>query len=327
MGPPLVASLLEHGFGITVFHRGQTQASLPPSVEELYGDRSDPGPLRNAIGSRSFDVVVDTTLYTGEDARAAAQIFESRVGRYIVLSTGQVYLVRAGLSRPYQEKNYEGPTIPLPENASDVEDWRYGMDKRAAEDALMLAHRDRGFPVTVLRLPMVNSERDHHERIAAYLVRLRDGGPILIPEGPHLPLRHVYGGDVIRGILRLTTMSMGIGEAYNFSQDEDVSIEEFLGMLADRAGTAAQIVRVPRERLESEHLLPGCSPFSGAWMSALDNTRSKRELGMSYTPFPRYLTRLVEHLTADRRVPAGYAQRARELQIAREYGRSWKQKA
>jgi nucleoside-diphosphate-sugar epimerase len=264
LGPPLVSSLLDGGFEVSVFHRGQTNAVLPSSVEHLYGDRSDPERLLNAIGSRRFDMVVDTALYTGEDAVAAARIFEGRVRRYIMLSTGQVYLVRPGLSRPYREEDYAGATIPMPEDA--IGDWRYGIDKRAAEDALMLAHRERGFPATVLRLPMVNSERDHFHRIAGYLARLRDGGPILIPEGPHLTLRHVYGGDVVRGIVRLAATDVGVGEAYNLSQDEEVSIEDFLRLLATVAGTDLRIVSAPRKRLESERRFrtalrsatPGC---------------------------------------------------------------------
>ena len=38
----------------------------------------------------------DTTIYMGEDAHAAARLFESRVRCYIVLSTGQVHQVRPG---------------------------------------------------------------------------------------------------------------------------------------------------------------------------------------------------------------------------------------
>jgi nucleoside-diphosphate-sugar epimerase len=315
-----VSGLLDQGFRVTVFHRGQTRAALPQAAHEVFGDRSHADQLLAALGDRSFDVVVDTTLYTGEDARAAARIFQSRVRRYIVLSTGQVYLVRSGLCRPFQEKDYKGATIPAPsvENALEYEEWRYGIDKRAAEDALMMAHREHSFPVTVFRLPMVNSERDHFHRIAGYLARLRDGGPILIPQGPHLKLRHVYGGDVVRAVLQRSTAKGGYGEAYNLSQDEEVSIEAFLEMLAGIAGTGLRVARAPRERLELDRLLPDCSPFSGAWMSTLDNRRSKQELGMTYAPLAEYLPRLVTSIRSGARVPPGYSRRPLELQIARD---------
>lgn len=318
LGPPLVSSLVDRGFQVTVFHRGQTQAPLPPPVQQVYGDRSDADQLASAFAGREFDVVIDTTLYTGDDAQAATRIFDSRAGRYIMLSTGQVYLVRSGLSRPFLEKDYAGPTIPAPENSSDHEDWRYGIEKRAAEDALMLAHQEHSFPATVLRLPMVNSERDHHHRIEGYLARLRDGGPILIPDGQHLNLRHVYGGDVVSAILRLAASDTGRGDAYNLSQDEEVTIDEFLGMLARIAGGELRTVKVPRKRLESENLLPACSPFSGLWMSNLDNGRSKRELAFTYTPLEKYLPNLVGHFTSRRCTQPGYERRPLELQIASE---------
>jgi hypothetical protein len=64
-------------------------------------------------------------------------------------------------------------------------------------------------------------------------------------------------------------------------------------------------------------LLPYCSPFSGLWMSSLDNTRSKEELGMRYTPMPVYLEKLVSYFqSAPARKIEGYRQRARELELA-----------
>jgi len=321
LGPPLVSSLVDRGYQVTVFHRGQTQAPLPSSVQHVYGDRSDADQLSNTVAGREFDVIIDTTLYTGDDAQAAARIFDSRVGRYIMLSTGQVYLVREGLSRPFFEKDYSGPTIPAPprENVSDYDDWLYGIDKRAAEDGLMRSYQEHGFPVTVLRLPMVNSERDHFHRLAGYLARLRDGGPILIPDGPHLNLRHVYGGDVVCAIGQLAASDIGRGEAYNLSQDEEVTIDEFLGMLARIGGADLRIVKVPRKRLESEKLLPACSPFSGRWMSNLDNGRSKRELGIIYTRLETYLSNLVHHFSSRQCTQPGYERRPLELRIADEF--------
>lgn len=307
LGPSLATALLERGYSVTVFNRGVTPGELPPKIERLYGDRSDPVQLEAALKGREFDLVVDTTLYTGPDAEAVARIFKGRTGRYIFLSTGQVYLVRENLERPYREADYEGPVMPDP-GLPDHDDWVYGVDKRAAEDLLKQP------PFTTLRLPMVNSERDHHDRIYGYWLRLRDGGPILIPEGPGLPLRHVYGGDVVSAVLALASSSVGIGRAYNISQDETISIDAFLEKMAAMAGVPLRIARLPREKLDALGLLPACSPFSGAWMSVLDNQRSKEELGLRYTPLDIYLERLIAHHAAQpRREPAGYQQRAREL--------------
>ncbi|MHB1021965.1 MAG: NAD-dependent epimerase/dehydratase family protein, partial [Acidobacteriaceae bacterium] len=285
----------------------------------LTADRSNADQFAAALGNRSFDLVVDMTLYTGTDAEATSKLLQGRVGRYIMISTGQVYLVRNEVQRPFREEDYAGTTIPAPATSQtyDYDNWLYGMEKRAAEDALFRAAQS-GFPLTVLRLPGVNSERDYYDRIFSYVARLQDGGPILVPENPHLALRHVYGADVVDAILRVSVNPNAMGRAYNISQEETVTIEEFLTLLAEIADRTLRIVRLPREKLERAGLLPYCSPFSSTWMSTLDNARSKAELGLRYTPLREYVARLVRYFeTMPPRHPVGFAQREKELDIAR----------
>src|SRR5579872_458821 len=320
LGPSIVRALLEQGHGVTVFNRGQTPDDLPPDVERLRGDRTDREQLKKALSKREFDLVIDTTLYNAAEAEAVVELFAGRIGRYVFLSTGQVYLVRLGLERPFREEDYSGPVMDEPpeSNVSDHQNWVYGFEKRAAEDVFARAWEQREFPFTSLRLPIVNSERDHYDRLYGYFLRLQDGGPILIPEGDGLPLRHVYGEDVTQAIVRLASMNGGQGTAYNISQDETMSLESFLVLLAGLTGFPLSLVRVSREELEREAMLPDCSPFSGKWMSSLDNRRSKEELEIEYTPVETYLTRLVSYFqTMPTREIEGYRQRGRELELAR----------
>ena len=320
LGPSIVQALLERGMEVTTLNRGQTPDDLSPQITRLRGDRSDPAQLKAALGSRDFDLVIDTTLYTGPEAQAVVELFSNRVQRYIFLSTGQVYLLRLGPKRPFKESDYAGPVMeqPLRDNEIDYSNWLYGHDKRQAEDVFAAAWADGGFPFTSLRLPMVHSERDHYHRTLGYVRRLQDGGPILIPEGPSLPVQHVYGEDVVQAILRLLESDKGKGEAYNIGQDESVSLDEFLQMLAGFVDTPLRILRFPREKLESAGLLPDCSPFSGRWMSALDNTRSKAKLGIKYTPFAIYLEKLARFFNrAPRRDFKEYSRREGELALAR----------
>lgn len=319
LGPSIVHALLQRGHEVAVFNRGQTRDDLPQEVERLRGDRADSEQLKRALGGREFDLVVDTTLYTGAEAEAAVELFKDRLGRYLFLSTGQVYLVRTGVKRPFKENDYHGPVMAEPpkSNVSDYENWLYGHDKRAAEDVFARAWSAHEFPFTSLRLPMVNSERDHYDRIYGYFLRIQDGGPILLPDEDALPVRHVYGDDVVQAIGRLAETDVGKGCAYNIGQDETLSLTEFLELFAGLMHRPLKILRVPREQLAAERLLPHCSPFSGLWMSSLENARSKTELGMEYTPVSTYLRKLLSYFQA---VPArpieGYAQRQRELQFA-----------
>lgn len=313
-------ALLEAGNRVTVLNRGRTPDELPPDVERLRADRADDAALRGALAGREFDLVLDTTTYTGDDARQVTEVFDGRVGRYVFISSGQVYLVREGATRPYREEDYPGPVMAAPpRDSADYGDWLYGIEKRAAEDTFVVAWTARRFPVTTLRLPMVASERDRRGRVQAYIARILDGGPLLIPIEPGLSLRHVYVRDVADLVVRLVSSDSGIGRAYNVSWGESMRLDEFIVLLASLMQRPASIVRVPRAELEQSGLLPHCSPFSGKWMSELDATRSLRELapGARYTPPDGYLM----HLIADYRqrwqraglVPAGYERRAAEV--------------
>ena len=319
LGPSLVERFLGRGDSVAVFNRGITANTLRREVEHLKGDRTIPQQLGAAVQGRDFDVVVDTTLYKGEEAKTAIEIFSGRLGRYIFISTGQVYLVREGLAKPYKEDDYAGPVIPEPprDHRYDYENWVYGADKRAAEDAFIEAWEAKRFPYVSLRLPMVHSERDHYQRIEGYLMRLRDGGPILLPEGEDPLVRHVYGEDVIASVEKAISNPKASGRAYNICQKEIVPLTEFLSLLAEIANAELRIQQVPRAMLEKHELIPDCSPFSGRWMSMLDNQRSIDELEMSYTPMAEYLRRLVKHFDQNRDADIrGYQQRRLECEIA-----------
>lgn len=315
LGHLLVHQLIAQGHRVSVFNRGLTRDELPDQVERLRGDRTKKQQLARALDGKSFDVVIDNALYKQEEAEEIAALLKGRVGHYIFLSSGQVYLVREAATRPFTEDQYEGRLMPAPKpNTYGYEEWLYGVDKRRVEDALHKAWETNKFPYTSLRLPMVNSERDHFNRLYNYVLRLNDGDPILAPSTPNFPLRHIYGGDVIRALLLLIETGKGKGQVYNISQDETLTLEEFLGIVGDLMGVQPQVVRLKRDLLEANGFLPDCSPFSERWMSELDNTRSKTELGMTYTPVREYLERILRYYAENPPpTPRSYLRRRSEL--------------
>lgn len=317
IGHQMAWHLIESGSRLTILNRGIDPDDLPDSVYRLRADRTDVQQMRRALMTRSFDVVIDFVMYKGREASQLIDLLQDRIGQYIFMSTGQVYLVREDIERPFREEDYVGRLMPPPtENTYAYEEWRYGMDKREAEDIFTAAYKEKNFPYSVLRLPMVNSERDPFKRLYSYMLRLKDGGPVLIPEKPTFPLRHVYVQDVVQAVEKLMEKGI-IGRAFNISQDETVSIDTFLGILAEHMGTVAQTVRVKRAELEANGFLPDCSPFSDRWMSEITNERSKTELGMTYTPLTEYLGRLVDYYRHTRpSVPVGYKRRQAEIQLA-----------
>lgn len=317
MGYLLAQELDAAGHRVTVFNRGLTTDELPAGITRLRGDRTNRADLEAALIGRQFDVVVDFVLYLPEEAQAVVELLTGKVGRYIFISSGQVYLVRAGIERPYSEADYDGPVMPSPkENTYGYEEWGYGVGKRGAEDVLANSQ----LPYTSLRLPMVNGERDPMLRLYNYMLRIRDGGPILIPHMPQYGLRHVYANDVVAAVRAIIDSGKGLNAAYNIAQDETVSLREFIGMTSDLMGKPApEIIEIKRSVLEANGFLPDCSPFSDRWMSELTNDRGKAELGLSYTPLPVYLERIVRHYQQHPpHKPASYKRRNAERQLVLE---------
>jgi nucleoside-diphosphate-sugar epimerase len=288
-------------------------------VERLRGDRTTPD-FGRLLAGRSFDATVDFAAYDGADGRRAAEALGGRVGHYVVVSTGQVYLVREGCPRPAREGDYGGSVMPEPSDPYDKGQWDYGVKKRALEDALAEAWERSRFPATRLRIPMVNGERDHFRRLERYLWRMLDGGPVLLPGGGDRATRHVYSGSVVKAILALLGRADTHGQAYNLAQDETPTLRELLTLAAERLGAPTRLVDVPAERVRAAGLDPlALSPFSGAWMSFLDPSRAKAELGFRHEPLGSYLDKIVTTFLAHPRAdpPPGYEHRAAEIALAR----------
>ncbi len=318
MGYMLSERLARAGADLTLLNRGITQEDLPRSIHRLHVDRTNRMQMRRALLAKSFDVVIDFVLFRAEEAQTIIELFADSTEHYIMLSSGQVYLVRQGAQRPFREEDYAGRLMPAPkQHTYAFEEWRYGIEKRAAEDRLRQAWAQSRFPSTVLRLPMVNSARDPYSRLFNYYLRLRDGGEILVPATPKYVLNHVYARDVVAAIMRLIETGAGRGRAYNIAQDEHISHEDFLALLANIMGLELRCRTVKRSELAANGFLPDCAPFSERWMSALDNSRGKAELGLQYSPLAEYLAELVAFYDSHNPpAPTSYLRRHAELQFA-----------
>jgi len=318
LGHELALRLRAASHAVTLFNRGTLADALSDRVERLRGDRTS-ADFERVLGGRRFDAVVDFAAFDGDDGRRAAALFQGQVGHYVAISTGQVYLVRQGCPRPARETDYDGPLIDEPQTQYDRGQWTYGVKKRALEDELRAAWEQRRFPATRLRIPMVNGERDHFRRIERYLWRMLDGGPILLPGGGTRVTRHVYSGAVVKTILGLLGREASFGRAYNLAQDETPSLRELLATLARLVGAPAALVEIDAESVRKAGLDPlVLSPFGGEWMSFVDPSLAKAELGFRHEPLASYLDKIVTsflaHPPAD--PPPGYEKRADELRLA-----------
>jgi nucleoside-diphosphate-sugar epimerase len=313
VGYQLAWRLIAAGHEVTLLNRGTSPDPFGGRVQRIRADRTTPA-FGAALRDLRFDATVDFAAYVRADAEGLVAALGVRAGHIVFISSGQVYLVRDQVPRREAgsvEADADGPVMARPEGAMDQEEWDYGIGKREVEAALVHS----GLPATRLRIPMVNGERDHYRRAEAYLYRLLDGGPVLLPDGGTARTRHVYGLDVARAIVDLLGKPEAIGQAFNLAQRETPTVRELVEHLRQRLGARSEIVAVATNVIEQRGLdVRALSPFSTRWMSFIDPGHAERTLGLAHTPLPRYLDAMVASFLAHPPAtpPPGYAQRERE---------------
>jgi len=192
-------------------------------VSHLRADRRDPAALRAALEGARFDFTADFLAFGGGDVDRLLSVPGFSPGRLVAISSGQVYLVTASPEPPFREEAAERAPMPEPAPGTrDHDEWKYGMGKRAMEAALA---RATGLEALALRLPVVQGEEDRagSRRLWAWIERMLDGGPVLLPEGGRQVVRFVYAGSVAEALLALaTSRSWPAERALNFAQADEL---------------------------------------------------------------------------------------------------------
>jgi len=90
-GKRLVGELLGAGHGVTIATRGKNPDQFGNNVRRQQLDREDKNSLQKLASSGKWDLVYDQICYSPNEAAAACECFDGRVGRYVHTSTGSVY--------------------------------------------------------------------------------------------------------------------------------------------------------------------------------------------------------------------------------------------
>lgn len=312
-------AFLAAGHDVAAVSRGSRPLPSHPRLRTLTGDRRDFSSLSAALSGEKFDFTADFLAYDGDDVSRLFRVPGFSPGRLVMISTGQVYLVTEGKNPPFREADSAAPTLPEPEKDTRAwHNWVYGMGKRAAEETLKSGASARGVRALALRLPVVQGEADGSLRLWAWLERMKDGGPVLLPDGGAQPVRFVYAGDAAAALVRLAeTADWPAMPALNLSQPADTTLKEFLGLAAGLAGLKPRFVPVSGGELEKAGLADTCAPYWGRWCSRLDPAAAF-SLGLAARAPAEYMPSVVRaHMEAPS-LPShpGYDGRARELALA-----------
>ena len=319
IGGALTRALVARGDAVVVVGRGGRPA--PAGAEFRAADRHDAASMARALVGERFDATLDCSGYDRDEVETLLGVPGFEPGRYLFTSTGQVCLVGSALRQtPYRESDADYPLIPEP--AADTLDhgqWSYGTAKRRAEAAVSDARATRGLEAVVLRLPVIWGSGDTSLRVWAYLERMLDGGPILLPDDGAQPVRFLWVEDIARAVFRVLDCWPLPVPAYHLAQPDILPLRDVLKQMASAAGLKPEFVPVSATALAGAGLGSGPQglPFFGPWVSVLDPELARRDWGFEATPFAGYVGEVVREQLAVRPTGShpGYRLRAREIAL------------
>ncbi|MFF3333821.1 NAD-dependent epimerase/dehydratase family protein [Streptomyces sp. NPDC002888] len=279
-GKRLIARLLAAGDRVTVLNRGSS--APPPGAIHLVADRDDEKSLNEALGSRTFDVVVDQVCYTPLQAAIARRVFTGRTRRHVMTSTVEVYEYEDSIA-PVREADVDPTTVPvdleLPWTDPEFLDTHYGEGKRQAEAVLAA---DPGFPYTSIRVAHVlGGDDDFTGRLRHYVDRVRAGEAIAVPP-VNQPATYIHVEEIADFLF------WAVGE--DFTGPVNAASH---GTLTTEDLCAAVAAQLPDGRTRFHEVEVGeLSPYAFTRSYGMDNSRATR-LGFAFGHVRQWLPRAV----------------------------------
>lgn len=188
IGPHLVERARERGHTLTLYNRGKTNSGLFPDIEQLHGDRNEPGGL-DVLADREWDVAIDTNGYFPKQARASCKLLAPSVRSYCFISSVSVY---ADFSKT-------GMAEDAPLAQSGVDDApRITGENYGAFKALCEAAAEQNFPgrALLIRPGYIVGPGDPTDRFTYWPVRVARGGALCAPGRPADPVQFIDVRDL-----------------------------------------------------------------------------------------------------------------------------------
>lgn len=303
IGPPVVRRLSAMDHEVTVFHRGLTEADVPPGVKHLHGDRQRLRERRDELRHLLPDVVLDMAPFTEQDALSVVDTFGGIARRLVTISSQDVYRAygrfhgsEPGPPEPVplsEEAPLRGKLFPYRGKGTNLDDYEKILVERAAMSNPIL-------PATILRLPMVYGERDNQHRLFLELKRMDDKRPAILLEEHFAQWRWTrdYVENVATAIAKAVHSDYARGCIYNVGEEDALTYAEWVRAIGRAAGWWGEVQFVQNGRLPAKLRPP--DGFYGQHL-VVDTSRVRTELGY-LEPVSRYegLRRTVEWERANR---------------------------
>ena len=268
-GPYVVAGLLERGYQVAVLHRGTHEVDLPSEVEHIHGDPHFTETLEQALGRRTFDLVV--AMYGR--LRITAQVMRERVGRFI--SVGGVGVYKGWINLDPSALML----IPTPEDSplqSDPEVDKFSYRMVEAEWAVIEAHRGGHYNATHLRYPMVYGPRQLAPREWSIMRRILDSRTrLILPDGGLSIESRGYAENMAHALLLAVDRPQeSAGQIYNVRDEGLLALRDWVNTICRVMNHPLYLVEMPYSLARPARVYSGRSQHR-----VLDISKVQRELG------------------------------------------------
>ncbi|MEM7333816.1 MAG: SDR family oxidoreductase [Chloroflexota bacterium] len=225
---------LARGIDLYLLNRGQSSRLIPEGTTQLIGDIRQPETVRKAIAEHTFDVVVDWIAFSPEHIETDVALFKGKTNQFIFISSASAY---------------QTPPRKLPITESTPLHnpfWAYSRAKAACEERLMRAYREEDFPAVIIR-PSHTYDCTKLPVHGYYTTvqRMRQGKKVILHGDGTSLWTLTHHRDFAKAFVGLMGNSLANGEAFHITSDEVLTWNQIYDMVAQAAGTTADIVHVP----------------------------------------------------------------------------------
>jgi nucleoside-diphosphate-sugar epimerase len=283
------------GLSVTLFNRGQRPEL--PGVHAIQGDLSDIGATARALGSQTWDAVVDFIAFTPGELAERVALFRAHTSQYVFISSASAYQKPAT-----HYLTTESTPLCNPH-------WQYSRDKIACETLLLEEYRNSGFPSTIVRPSLTYGDSvvplalNVWTKSFTVVDRMRRGEPVIVPGDGLTPWTITHNSDFAKGLLGLLGQRAAIGHAFHITSDEVLTWNQIYQAVAEAAGVSApKFVHIASDFIAQalpEH--HGGLLGDKAHSSIFDNSKIKRFVPeyLATTRFDEGIRRTIAWFDAD----------------------------
>jgi nucleoside-diphosphate-sugar epimerase len=230
----IVRLLLEKGYEVTVFNRGQHRP-VPEGVRLIQGDRHNQAEFEGGMQAQKFDAAIDMICFTAEEAQSSLRAFRD-VGHFVMCSTVCTY----GIDYDWLPVTEDHPLRPITD---------YGRNKAAADAVFLEAYYQSGFPVTIIKPSTTYGPQQGLVRQVAWdfswIDRIRKGKPILVCGDGNALHQHLHVDDAAPAFVGVLGNERALGQTYNMVKRGFITWADYHRTAMKVLGREVDLVGVP----------------------------------------------------------------------------------